>query len=308
MHAGCPVVMTGALYPWNSRGYSDGMARPWAASVTILLALCTVACARGREFELRGQVLAVNVERQEITVKHEDIRGFMPSMTMPFRVANAREMEGRRPGELVRATLVVETNTAYLKNVERTGEAPLTSAYLPPSTADLLEPGAEVPQLAFIDQRGQSYRLSDFRGRIVAVTFIYTRCPIPDFCPLMDRNFAAVQTAVGADERLRGKVHLLSVSFDPEFDSPPVLAKHAARAGAEPDTWSFVTGDRDDVDRFASRFGVSVMRGDESAQEILHNLRTAIIDERGKLVKVFTGNDWQPAQLLAELRATRDRG
>ena len=107
--------------------------------VTILLALCTVACSRSREYELRGQVLAVNAARQEITVKHEDIRGFMPAMTMPFRVENAREIEGRRPGELVRATLVVETNDAYLKNVERTGEAPLTSAYLPPSSAVLLD-------------------------------------------------------------------------------------------------------------------------------------------------------------------------
>ena len=276
--------------------------------VTILLALCTVACSRSREYELRGQVLAVNAARQEITVKHEDIRGFMPAMTMPFRVENAREIEGRRPGELVRATLVVETNDAYLKNVERTGEAPLTSAYLSPSSAVLLAPGEAVAELAFIDQRGQSHRLSEFRGRILAVTFIYTRCPIPDFCPLMDRHFASVQQTLAADDGLRIKVHLLSVSFDPEFDSPPVLAKHAARAGADPSTWSFVTGDREDVDTFAAQFGVSVMRGDASAQEILHNLRTAIIDERGRLVRVFTGNDWQPSQLVAELRATRDRG
>lgn len=280
----------------------------WTGAVTILLASCTVACSRGREYELRGQVLAVNVARQEITVKHDDIRGFMPGMTMPFRVQNAREIEGRRPGELVRATLVVETNDAYLKNVERTGEAPLTSNYLPPSTAVSIEPGEVVPELAFVDQRGQSHRLSEFRGQILAVTFIYTRCPIPDFCPLMDRNFAAVQQHLATDEQLRSKVHLFSVSFDPEFDSPPVLARHATRAGADPSTWSFVTGDRDDVDGFAGRFGVSVMRGDTNAQEILHNLRTAVIDERGRLVKVFTGNDWQPSQLVAELRATRDRG
>ena len=276
--------------------------------VTILLALCTVACAERREFELRGQVLAVNAARQEITVKHEDIRGFMPAMTMPFRLANAREIEGRRPGELVRATLVVETNDAYLKNVERTGEATLTSSYLPPSTATLLEPGEAVPELAFVDQHGQSHRLSEFRGTLLAVTFIYTRCPIPDFCPLMDRHFASVQHTLAGDDQLRGRVHLLSVSFDPEFDSPKVLAKHATRAGADPATWSFVTGDRDDVDAFAGKFGVSVMRGDAGAQEILHNLRTAVIDERGRLVKVFTGNDWQPSQLVAELRAARDRG
>jgi protein SCO1/2 len=124
----------------------------------------------------------------------------------------------------------------------------------------------------------------------------------------MDRHFASVQQTLAGDDQLRGKVHLLSVSFDPEFDSPAVLAKHASRAGADPAMWSVVTGDRDDVDAFAGKFGVSVMRGNASAQEILHNLRTAIIDERGNLVKVFTGNDWQPSQLVAELRATRDRG
>ena len=283
------------------------MARAWCP-VTILFALCTVACSERREFELRGQVLAVNAARREITVKHEDIRGFMPAMTMPFRVVDTREIEGRRPGELVRATLVVETHDAYLKDVERTGEAPLTSAYLPPSTAVLLEPGEEVPELVFVDQRGQSHRLSDFRGKALAVTFIYTRCPIPDFCPLMDRHFASAQHTLAGDDELRRRVHLLSISFDPEFDSPPVLAKHASRAGADPATWSFVTGDRDDVDAFAGKFGVSVMRGDGSAQEILHNLRTAVIDERGRLVKVFTGNDWQPSQLVSELRAARDRG
>jgi protein SCO1/2 len=274
----------------------------------LILAACSAACSRGREYELRGQVLAVSPERQEIIVKHEDIRGFMPGMTMPFKVRDPRWLDGRAPGELVRATLVVESSDAYLKDIERTGEAPLAAGPPSPVPFDLLEPGQVVPELAFVDQSGRSHRLSDFRGRTVAVTFIYTRCPLPDFCPQMDRNFAAVQRTLAEAGPTAGRVHLLSISFDPEFDTPAVLAEHARRAGATPDTWSFVTGDRDDVDRFARGFGVSVMREDKSAQEILHNLRTAVIDPAGRLVKIFSGNDWQASALLAELRATIERG
>ena len=280
---------------------------PWALWATMLMLLSAASCARGREYELRGQILTIDSARQEITIKHEDIKGFMPGMTMPFKVSTAALLEGRAPGDLVRATLVVNETQGVLTAIERTGHAPLTERPARPRV-DALNPGDEVPDVALVDETGATRRLSEWRGRTLALTLIYTRCPRPDYCPLMDRNFAAVQQHLATDEQLRSKVHLFSVSFDPEFDSPPVLAKHATRAGADPGTWSFVTGDRDDVDGFAGRFGVSVMRGDTNAQEILHNLRTAVIDERGRLVKVFTGNDWQPSQLVTELRATRDRG
>jgi protein SCO1 len=270
--------------------------------VILLAALvCTAACSRGREYELRGQVLAVNRERQEITVKHEDITGFMPAMTMPFRVADRAELEARVPGELIRATLVVGSNEVHLEDVERTGEAPLGEAP-PVTTFDLLEPGEDVPDEPFVDQGGAPRRLSQWRGKAVAVTFIYTRCPLPDFCPRMDRQFAAVQKEVAADPALRDRVHLVSISFDPDFDRPPELNAHATRAGADASTWSFVTGDRDDIDRFASRFGVSIIREDKTGQEIVHNLRTAVIDPQGRLVRVFNGNDWTPSELINELR------
>jgi protein SCO1/2 len=276
----------------------------WRALVISAL-LAMLACARGQEYELRGQVLAVDRERRQITVKHEDIKGFMPAMTMPFTVRNHGALDARAPGELIRATLVVGSGEAYLKDIERTGEAPLAEAAAP-RAFDLLDPGETVPDEPFVDQGGASRRLSDWRGKAVAVTFIYTRCPLPDFCPLMDRNFAWVQKAVEADPALRERVRLVSVSFDPDVDRPPVLKAHAAKAGADPAVWSFVTGDRDDIDRFASRFGVSIVREDPAAQEIVHNLRTAVIDPQGRLVRVFSGNDWQPADLLNELRSSID--
>jgi len=275
--------------------------------VTLLLAVlaCAAACSRGREYELRGQVLAVDKDRQEITVKHEDIVGFMPAMTMPFRVEERAQLDSRVPGELIRATLVVGDRDVHLEHVERTGEAPLTDAP-PVRTFDLLETGEAVPDEPFVDHTGTPRRLSDWRGTAVAVTFIYTRCPLPDFCPRMDQHFAAVQKEIARDPALRKRVHLVSISFDPDFDRPAVLEAHATRAGADGATWSFVTGDRDDIDRFASRFGVSIIREDRTGQEIVHNLRTAVIDPQGRLAKVFSGTDWTPAELLHELRASVD--
>jgi protein SCO1/2 len=278
------------------------------ALLLLFICLFAVSCGRStaneKRYDLKGKVVVVEPEKHLVTVAHEDVKGFMPAMTMPFRVESRAQLDTLVPGELIRATLVVGDREVHLKDVERTGAAPLTEA--PPRTFDLLDPGEAVPDEPFVDQSGTSRRLSDWRGKAVAVTFIYTRCPLPDFCPRMDQHFSAVQKEVVADPALRERVHLVSISFDPSFDRPAVLKAHAARAGASAGTWSFVTGDQEDIDRFASRFGVSTVREDATAQEIVHNLRTAVIDPQGRLVKVFRGNDWKPAELLHELRASID--
>jgi protein SCO1/2 len=271
----------------------------------LVLALWAAGCSRAREYELAGQVLAVDPARQEVTVKHEDIAGFMPGMTMPFKVRDRAALEARVPGELIRATLVVGTDESHLEDIVHVGNAPIVGAPAP-RTFDLLQPGQPLPDGPFLDQDGTARRLSDWRGKALAVTFVYTRCPLPDFCPLMDRHFAAVQTQVASDPELRDRIQLVSVSFDPDFDRPAVLKQHAARAGADPALWSFVTGSRDEIDRFASRFGVSIVRGTAAGQEIVHNLRTAVVDRDGRLVTVLPGNDWQPAGLLNELRRAVD--
>jgi len=248
--------------------------------------LVLAACSPGREYELRGQVLAVSPERREITVRHEDIRGFMPGMTMPFKVQDPGLLEGRVPGDLIRARLVVREQGAYLAAIERVGHE------------------------EFVDERGAARRLSDWRGRAVALTFVYTRCPLPDFCPRMDRQFAAVQRDVLADERLRERVKLLSVSFDPDFDTPEVLARHAGAVRADPAVWSFVTGEREEIDAFAAQFGVSILRdqaGESGPREILHNLRTVVIDPHGRVAAVLNGNDWLPGELFEELRRAGGR-
>lgn len=273
-----------------------------AAAVAVTLAL-SAACNRGREYELRGQVLAVDAARQEITIKHEDIKGFMPGMTMPFKVRDASLLEGRAPGDLVRATLVVKDSEGYLKAIEGTGHAPL--AERPPARphVDALAAGDEVPDAAFLDDAGATRRLSEWRGRTLAITFIYTRCPLPDFCPLMDRQFSQVQQIVADDAALRGRVHLLSISFDPAFDTPAVLATHAKKVGADPATWSYLTGAEADIESFAAQFGVSIMREGSDPGDVVHNLRTAVVDANGRLVKVISGMQWAPSELAAELRS-----
>jgi protein SCO1/2 len=272
-------------------------------SLTLVVgSLLLVGCARGQEHELQGQVLAVDRGRQEITIKHGDIRGFMPGMTMPFKVKDARLLEGRSRGDLVTATLVVNDNAAYITKVTPTGHAPLSEAEPAVRALDLLEPGMPVPAVELIDESGTARSLKDWRGRVLAVTFTYTRCPLPDFCPRMDQNFAAVQRALLADPDLRARTILLSVSIDPAFDTPQVLAEHARRAGADPRVWHFLTGERDAIEAFASRFGVSVFREGADPAGLTHNLRTAIIRPDGTLATVLGGTDWTPAAFLDAAR------
>jgi len=258
-----------------------------------------------RAYALQGQVLAVAPNRGEATIKHEDIKGFMPAMTMPYKVKEAKLLDNIAPGDLINATLVIVSNDAYLTKIKKVGSAPLEKRPVaaPPASSgfELLKAGEAVPDASFVDQDGKKRGFSAFRGSTLVVTFIYTRCPLPTFCPLMDRHFAAIQNSLKNDPSL-AKVHLVSISFDPITDTPPVLRKHARTLNADPHRWTFLTGTRDDVDQFAARFGVSVARAYDNPLDITHTLRTAIVDADGKLVKVYTGNEWTPEQVLMDLK------
>ncbi len=289
--------------------------RSWVVFFVSLASLVAAGCTKPsdeRQYTLQGQVLSVTPSHEEATIKHEEIKGLMPAMTMPYKVKNARLLEGIAPGDLINATLTVVSNDAYLTAVKKVGQAPLEQ---PPAMSTdgpassglfvLLKPGDVAPDAHFVDQNGTPRDFSSFMGSTVVLTFIYTRCPMPTYCPLMDRHFAAIQKNLEEDPALGRRVHLVSVSIDPIHDTPPVLAKHAAGLHADPKRWTFLTGKRDDIDRFASRFGLSIARpapGANAQEDIAHTLRTAIIDADGKVVKVYTGNDWTPEQLLADLK------
>ncbi len=278
----------------------------------LILTVITAACGGGsssgdrRQFTLQGQVLSVQADHKQAVIRHEEIKGFMSAMTMPYDVKDAKEFASIKAGDLITATLVVEPTKAYLEQVKKVGDAPLevpagTAAPGASSGFELIKTGAPVPNQAFVDQDGKTVSLESFRGSAVIVTFIYTSCPMPTFCPLMDQNFAKMQAKLKEQNNML-KAHLLSVSFDPQIDTPAVLKAHAQKLGADPRLWSFVTGDRDDVDKWASGFGVSISRAVNDPRDITHNLRTALLDRQGNLVQVYSGNEWTPEQVLADVR------
>jgi protein SCO1/2 len=271
--------------------------------------LAAAGCRAGdppRHYALTGQVLAVHPERQAVTIKHDDIPNFMPAMTMTYPVGSPALLEGRTPGELIAATLEVRDSTGRLTEIRSTGSAPLPSESEVAMAANALAEGDEVPDAALIDQTNRRRSFSEWRGSLTLITFTYTSCPVANFCPLMDQNFATIQEAVAEDPALKGRVRLVSVSFDPATDTPEVLARHAAARRADPAVWTFLTGDPVTVQRFAGHFGVSVLRP-EGATEITHNLRTALIGPDGRIVRFYTGNDWTPSTVLSDLRAARAR-
>lgn len=283
---------------------------PRVPAVLLSALLCvTAACQRtppAKHFEIKGQVLAVVPDRQELTLKHEDIVGFMPAMTMNYQVASADLLKDRTPGELISGTLEVQDSTYRITAITHTGSAPVAEAPNRAAIAALLSEGEEVPDTALIDQHDRRRSFSEWKGSLTLVTFIYTSCPQPTFCPLMDQNFATIQRAVSEDPVLKGQVKLMSVSFDPDHDTPAVLAAHAAKLKADPAMWTFLTGDKVTIERFAGRFGIGLVASDQPGQ-IVHNLRTALVGRDGKVIKFYTGSDWTPGLALADLRAAAQR-
>ena len=290
-------------------GWCRSALRLNAAFLALLTLTSFAACSRPeppRQYPLRGQILAVHPERQEVTIKHEDIPQFMPAMTMTYGVATKELFQAREPGELVSATLEVANSTGRLVAITRTGMAPLPTGPDGAPVAMVLVEGDEVPDAAFVDQADRRRSFAEWTGTATLVTFIYTNCPLPNFCPLMDQNFSTIQRSAAEDAALKGRVRLVSISLDPERDTPAVLAAHAARRRADPAVWTFLTGDRVTVDRFAARFGVGAVR-EANSTEIGHNLRTALVGPDRRIVKFYSGSDWTPGTVLADLRAALPR-
>jgi protein SCO1/2 len=269
-------------------------------------AIAASACSRtppAREYQLQGQILDIKPETSEVLVKHGDIKGFMPAMTMPYKVQDSKMLADKQPGDLITATLVVAETEAHLSKIDKTGHAPVDTSGGPEITdTQILKPGEAVPATTLVDENNTARPLTSYKGHRVALTFMYTRCPQPDFCPLMDRNFVAIQNEIGKTPGL-GDVRLVSVSFDPANDTPAVLKTHAKDLKADPAVWHFVTASPDDIKGFSAAFGVTAVPSDESPAVLTHNLSTAVIDADGKLVKIRPGNMWTPADLIADLKA-----
>jgi protein SCO1 len=272
----------------------------------VVAAIVASGCGRTaptKQYQLQGQILDVKPDTNEVLVRHADIPGFMPAMTMPYKVEDAKLLAGKQAGDLITATLVVSETEAHLSKIDKTGHASVADASGPPITASqILTPGEPVPDTTLVDENNAPRPLTSLKGHRVALTFMYTACPQPDFCPLMDRNFAAVQNEIKKSSAL-ADVRLVSVSFDPAHDTPAVLKTHAKALRADPAVWHFVAASTDDTKGFAAKFGVIAEPSDESPAILTHNLSTAVIDADGRLVKIRPGNMWTPADLIADLKA-----
>jgi protein SCO1/2 len=248
-------------------------------------------------YPLVGRVVSIDRDTGRVAIRHEEIPGFMPAMTMPFDLAGNPVLDELQPGDTIQATLRVHGTGSTLTNVFITELAEPTDASPPP--LPLLEAGTLVPDFTLTTQDDASIQLAQLRGKAVAMTFIYTRCPLPDFCPLMDRRFAELARRVRSIPRLADKVRLLSISFDPEHDRPEVLERHARMVGAQPPLWTFAVAGHDELRRVAPGLGLTY---GPSQNEIIHTLSTAVIAPDGRLVTLLRGRDWTVDDLLRALR------
>ncbi|HYH86108.1 MAG TPA: SCO family protein [Pyrinomonadaceae bacterium] len=271
------------------------------ASVT-LFASCAGKRLEERRYDLKGKVVSVDRVKGAVTVDHEDIAGFMPAMRMPFPLHDADVLKEVDGGDVIQATLVVTDESYRLENIFLTKGQPGAAAQATP-TDGLAEPqpGAEIPDVKLLNQDGKPFTTRQLRGRALVVTFIYTRCPLPDQCPLMSANFAQLNAELAKDPDARKKTRLLSVTLDPEYDKPEVLRRYgAAYAGGNFDNWDFATGDPAEIRRLAQSFGLMYKAEND---QVVHSLRTALVMPDGKLYKIYRGNEWKPADVLQDISA-----
>ena len=276
------------------------------AGLSMVFAL--VACQAQKplpeqRFDLRGKVVGVDKHAGTVTLAHEAIPGYMAAMTMDYAVKDKWAFDVLQPGQTLRATLVVAGDRAWLEGIVISEQPRPESTSLATAESAVNPVGLEVPDFALANQDGKRIHLHQYHGKALLLTFIYTRCPLPDYCPLMSKNFAQILKQVIADPGLSSSTRLLSISIDPEYDKPSILRAYAldVAGNSHPfDHWEFASGTPELVRKVAEFFGLKYWT--ENGQ-MVHALVTALIGPDGKVVKIYRGNDWQPNAVLADLRA-----
>ena len=264
---------------------------------------CRKDTSNQKRYDLKGKVMAVERDKHLITVAHEEVKDYMPAMTMPFILRDDWAFDVLTSGDQITATLVVDGTEFWLENIVITQESTDTNAPGPSGIVEAKE-GAELPDYGLINQNGEPIHLGQYRGKTLLLTFIYTRCPIPEYCTLMSQNFAQIDAELSKQPELYQKTHLLSISIDPDYDTPAVLrsygAAHTGKYGDEKFThWEFATGTKDQIKGVAQFFG---LRYYADADQIVHGLRTVIVKPDGKVAKVYRDNAWKPEEVVAELQ------
>ena len=271
----------------------------------ILLSGCQ---SKTKHFDLKGQVLDKKPATNEITVNHEDIPGFMSAMTMSYSVKDKTGFQQVEPGDVIAADVITAKNgnEYWLENIRITDASGRKT--IKPATVHRLDIGERVPDLSLVNQDGKSFRLDDFKGKAVLITFIYTRCPMPTFCPRLSGQFAKIQDDLAKTPVDFAKTHLVTISFDPKYDTPPVLRKYGlAYLDNDPagfSHWDFASAKEGDLRKIADAFGLEYFEEDN---QIAHSMVIVLISPEGTVAKYWS-TEWTTVELEDALRQQEKPG
>lgn len=261
-----------------------------------------------KTYKLRGKVVSTNPSTSEVTLDHEAIPGFMEAMTMPYKLKDSNILSELHPGDVITADLLVSQNTdgdTFLDHIVVVGQA--RPDYKPKVSYHVPAPGDQLPDFKLRNQDGRLIHLHQFRGQDLLITFIYTRCPLPNFCPRVTHNFAEINRQIASNPSVYGKTHLLCVSFDPDNDTPQRLRAYGASyIGSDQknafDQWDFAVPDNPVLTQMARYFDVGITTATDGS--ITHTLSTTLVGRDGKVVKFYPGNEWTVAEVLADMKRT----
>ena len=268
-----------------------------------------VQSAPVKQYAVKGIIVGTDPAHVEVTVDSEAIPGFMDAMTMPYKVKDANVLQDLHPGDHMTGVLLVGDDSTFLDQIVITAQA--KPDYKPQAQYHVPAPGDAVPDFRLTNQSGRQINFRQFRGKALLVTFIYTRCPLSDYCPRMSRNFASIDKSLQSDPALYGKTHLLSISFDPAYDSPAVLRSYGeAYTGnytkEKFEHWDFAAPAKPDLPKLLEFFDVGATPGENHT--ITHSLSTAVISPDGKVAQWYPTNDWKPEDVLNELKKVAGGG
>jgi protein SCO1/2 len=255
-------------------------------------------------YQVTGVLQALDLAEKRATIRHDAIPGYMAAMTMPFEVRHTNEFANLTPGDTLSFQLFVTDTEGWIEKVKKTGRATPEQIAAIPSVRPVreVEPlnvGDPLPNYRFTNELGKAVELHQFKGQALAITFVFTRCPFPDFCPRMSNNFSDAYKLLKAKADAPTNWHFFTISFDPAFDTPQTLRNYAARYKYDPERWSFLTGEIIEIDAITEQFGLWFSRTETINWD--HNLRTVVIDKEGRVQQIISGNTWKPETLVEEI-------
>ena len=258
-----------------------------------------------RTFQVKGVVREILPEKKKIKITHEEIPGYMEAMTMMLDVKDAKELNGLQAGDSLSFRMLVTEDDGWIDQLKKLDEprTPLPPAQPPLRRVRDVEPlavGDAMPDYTFTNTQGRVMRLSEFKGQAFAITFIFTRCPFPTFCPRLSSNFEEAQRLLKTNANAPTNWHLLSITIDPDYDTLPRLQDYATRYKADPARWDFLTGELIDITAISEQFGLQFWRANPT-EPINHNVRTVVIDAAGRVHWITPETEWKPAQLVEQL-------